>query len=115
MEVQVAVEGEIVEASERGRRPFDLRERDGPVDGHDRRACESFEPAVENGDLIPVPWLLRVEVGDRCLHEIRTGAPYGERALEHLPRFGYLRFVPESAVLLAEEHELASAEARSAT
>ena len=78
---------------------------------------ESGEPrelAVERGDLRPVARLVGVQRRDRRLHDVRAAAPQRERPVEHGPPVGDLRRVPERAVLVGEQHEIAVAEARRA-
>ena len=49
---------------------------------------------------------------DRGLQDVRPAAAQGERTVEHRLALGDLRPVPERAVLVGEQHELAVAEAR---
>jgi hypothetical protein len=56
--------------------------------------------------------LVGVERGDRRLHDVRPAAAQRERTMQQLAPFGDLLRVPQRAVLLVEQHELAVAQAR---
>ena len=92
--------------------PLRLGDRDGPVQLDDRRAGEAGELAVERGDLGPVARLVGVQGRDRRLHDVGAAAAQGEGPVEHRPPLGDLAGVPERAVLVGEQHQLAVAEAR---
>ncbi len=94
--------------------PSRLGDGDGAVQLDDRRAGEAGELAVEGGDLRPVARLVGVQRGDRRLHDVGPAAAQRERAVEHRPARGDLAGVPQRAVLVGEQHELAVAEARRA-
>ena len=92
--------------------PCCLGDRDGPVQLDDRRVGEAGELAVEGGDLGPVARLVGVQRRDRRLHDVRAAAAQSEGPVEHRPPVGDLRRVPERAVLVGEQHQVAAAEPR---
>src|SRR6516225_573614 len=88
--VVAELEVEAVEQRESGFGSLKLGDGDRAVHGHDRRTGDGLEPLVEEGDLLPVTWHLKVEICDRRLEEIGPARPCpaeGERALEQLSAF----------------------------
>ena len=89
-----------------------LGDRDGPVQLDDRRVGEAGELAVEHGDVGPVARLVGVQGRDRRLHHVRAAPAEGEGAVERRPAVGDLLRVPERAILIGEQHQVAVAKPR---
>jgi len=89
------------------RRPVSHRDRDGAIQLDDRRRREVEQPAVEKRDLAPVRLLVGVQGSDCRLQLIGPGHPQHEGAVEGKPALRDLVVVPQSAVLILEEHEAA--------
>ena len=90
--------------------PVELGHGDGPVQLDDRGAGLADQRVVERGDLLPVAGLLEVQVGDGRLDGVRPGAPAGQRSLQQAPALADLLLVPQRAVLLVEQDDLAVAQ-----
>src|SRR5262249_47697658 len=86
-----------------------VRHRDGDssIQLDDRRGDEIGEASVEERDLLPVGLRLEVERRDRCLELVRAGQAEYERAVEGVAALLGLVHVPEVAILVLEQHELA--------
>jgi hypothetical protein len=110
--VEVLVVGEV-EPVDQGKPCFasvGLGYGDRAVQLHDGRACQPDELPVQGGDLRPVARLLRVQRRDRRLDDVLPAAPQREGALERLPSASDLRGVPARAILVCEQHQLATVE-----
>ena len=70
-----------------------------------------LEPLVEERDLLPVVRVLDVEIRDRCLEDVGPSSVESERACEQVPALVDPFPVPEGAVLVVEQDELAVTEA----
>ena len=86
--------------------------RDRPVQLNHGRAGKAGELSVQRCDLRPVARLVGMEGGDRRLHDVDAATVQRKSALEHGLPGGDLRRIPERAVLLVEQDELAVPEAR---
>jgi hypothetical protein len=68
-----------------------------------------LEFLVQELDLVPVAWLSEVQVGDRCLDRVRAAPVKGEHAFEELVTCRDLALVPQRAILVIEQNQLAAA------
>jgi hypothetical protein len=94
-------------------RAVELGDRDGSVEGHDRRGVEADEPVVEGDDLRPVGVAYVAGGGvygvDRCEDLVATRSYPGGQALAHQPvPLGDQRRVPSPTVLLVEGDQFAA-------
>ena len=102
-------EVEAVEDGQAGLGPVELGDGDGPVELDDGRAGLGREGVVERGDLAPVARLLQVQVGDGGLHGVGAGLAARDGPLQEPPAFADLLLVPQRAVLVVEQDDLAVA------
>ena len=84
------------------------RDGDCAVELDHRRGRDLPEPRVQLGDLRPVGLVLEMERRDRRLQLVRARPPQPQRAVEHAPPLVDARLVPERAVLVFEQDELAT-------
>src|SRR5450755_3620388 len=94
-------------------RAVELGDRDGPVEGDDRRGVEADELVVEGDDLRPVGVTYvaggGVHGADRCEDLVATRSHPGGQALAHQPvTLGDQRGVPGPTVLLDEGDQFAA-------
>lgn len=85
----------------------------GPVHPHDRAGCHPLQRPVEVHDLLPVGLGVGVripmEAGDGRLYLIGTGTVSSQAPFDEVGRFLDGRSIPERAVLIGEENEIAVA------
>jgi len=107
VEVVVLEPGDSVEQFEPRLGAVRHGDGDSSIQLDDRRADELGEASVKERDLLPIGLRLEVEGRDRRLQLIRTRQAEGERAVESAAALLDLAHVPELAILVLEQHELA--------
>ena len=92
--------------------PVGLGDGDRAAQLDDRRAGDPRELAVQRGDLRPVARLVGVQRRDRRLHDVGPRPRSASARSSARAARGDLRRVPQRAVLVGEQHDLAVAQAR---
>ncbi len=111
VQVVIGVEVQALDDRERGRGTVELGDGDRAAEFDDGGARHSREALVELRDAIPRPRLLGVQRGDRGLQQIRALAVQRDAAVELAPSALDQRAIPQRAVLVVQQHQLAVAKA----
>src|SRR5207248_2466009 len=112
VQVVVAVELEALDKRERGLDVTRLGQGGGPVQLYHRGAGAAAELAVQLRELRPVLRLVDVQRRDRRLQHVEAADPEGQGPVERRAANGDPVEIPERAVLIVQEHDLAVRETR---
>ena len=108
---EIAARQDRVDQRETGGGAVAHRDGRGAIELDDRRGIRADEDVVEAGDLPPVGPVRRRRLGvdrrDRRLQRVRPEAPRRQRALDQRRSLGDLRAVPQRAILLVQQDDLA--------
>jgi len=107
VQVAVVLDDEAIDDGEPRLGAIRFRDGDRPAQLDHRRVGQADELAVAGGDLGPVARLVSVQGRDRRLHDVRTPSPESQGPVQHRPPVGDLRGVPERAVLVGEQDQVA--------
>ena len=111
--VESAARLQRIDQIERARRSVHHRHRGGVIELDHRRRADPQQHLIEAGDLRPVGVAIarrpRMQRGDRGLHRIGfRPARHPQRLFHQLQAFGDLRTIPQRAILLFQQHDVAA-------
>ena len=110
--VQFAAPDKRIDEIKRMRRAINHGHGRGVIELDHRRRRKPHQHFVESDDLRPIrifmPMRLRMQCGNGGLDRIATGPAWrAQRALDQLQSFFDLRAVPETAILILEQDDIA--------